>query len=81
MMTRPGPDDVAIEAARRVAEQSGRSFHGALFVVRRSHPVTRLERVLLAAACLARIPVAVVPHKSVTSAEWLLRYATRHHDS
>ena len=71
MKQRADPHDVALEIARRLAEQSGRQFHGALFVIRRSNPISRQERLLLAAVCLARIPVAVVPPKSVTSEEWL----------
>ena len=71
MTKQPGPHDVAIEAARRLAEQSGRPFHGALFVIRRSQPITRLERLLIAAVYLARTPVAVVPQKCATIDEWL----------
>jgi hypothetical protein len=70
------PRQVALEVARRVAMRSGQTFSGILYVVRLSDPPTRTEELLLAAVQLARMPIAIMPHKCATMDEWLLQYAT-----
>lgn len=75
----PSPRELAHEIARRIAERAGsmKPAEGPIYVVRISNPITALERLQLAAARLARQPIAVVPHPCATMEEWLARYGRR----
>jgi hypothetical protein len=44
-------------------------------LVRLSNPITRIERLQLAAARLQGTPIVVMPHRCATTEEWLDQFA------
>ena len=73
----PSPRELALEIARRAAVRAGRPHSPGImpYVVRVSNPITAFEKLQLAAARLARTPVAIMPHRCPTMDEWTARYA------
>ena len=57
--------DIAAEIVRRA---------GRPYVIRLSEPPTAAERLQLTAARLMRWPIAIMPRRCATVAEWLARY-------
>jgi hypothetical protein len=73
-MARPRRPDVraiAAEIVRRIQAEDGRPCH----IVRLSDPPTPRERLQLLAARLRGTPIAIMPQRCETVAEWLQRYA------
>ncbi len=62
--------DFAAEILRRC----GQAHRSASYVVSISDPITANERLQLAAALIQRRPIAVVPKKCNSVAEWVARF-------
>ena len=67
--------ELAHEIVRRVQVVDGRSDHSFPYVVRVSDPPTAHEQLQLLACRIMRQPIAIMPAKCLTIAEWLERYA------
>lgn len=71
------PRDLAQEIIRRVQVVDGRDGERLPYVVGVSDPPTAHEQLQLLACRILRQPIAIMPAKCETVAEWLERYAPR----
>jgi hypothetical protein len=72
----PHAFEIAHEVTRRVAVRGGTTPQSLPYVVPVSNPITAFEKLQIAAAGLARTPIAVMPHHCGSVEEWCQQFAS-----